>query len=209
MDCTKCGNSNIIIKKEQSGQYLCKDCFIESIEKKVIALSEAMVIVGKHIDEVSKWLSDNKNKAIDGNSWGDWMTGALFGGGIIGMAISKKIHTGKKSTKVIYDGMTADDMAQDIVRQVKKLVDYQCEIQSLVGKEEEKYYYNLVDFIFQYGYKYHMAWMLFTSYYCTNHKVDYNGVRMTLEEMVRKQWIKETLRMDMREKTRKDIEKAL
>lgn len=36
MDCTKCGNSNIIIKKEQSGQYLCKDCFIESIEKKVI-----------------------------------------------------------------------------------------------------------------------------------------------------------------------------
>jgi uncharacterized protein (TIGR00269 family) len=36
MDCTKCGNSNVIIKKEQSGQYLCKDCFIESIEKKVI-----------------------------------------------------------------------------------------------------------------------------------------------------------------------------
>ena len=36
MDCTKCGNSNVIIKKEQSGQYLCKDCFIESNEKKVI-----------------------------------------------------------------------------------------------------------------------------------------------------------------------------
>ena len=181
----------------------------ESIEKKVIALSEAMVIVGKHIDEVSKWLSDNMNKAIDGDSRGDWMTGALFGGGIIGMAISKKIRTGKKSTKIIYDGMTADDMAQDIVRQVKKLVDYQCEIQSLVGKEEEKYYYNLVDFVFQYGYKYHMAWMLFTSYYCTNHKVEYNGIRMTLEEMVRKQWIKETLRMDMREETKKSIEKHI
>ena len=36
MECTKCGNPQIIIKKEQSGQYLCKDCFIESIEKIVI-----------------------------------------------------------------------------------------------------------------------------------------------------------------------------
>ena len=26
MDCTKCGNPNVIIKEEQSGQYLCKDC---------------------------------------------------------------------------------------------------------------------------------------------------------------------------------------
>lgn len=33
----------------------------ESIEKKVIALSEAMVIVGKHIDEVSKWLYSSVN----------------------------------------------------------------------------------------------------------------------------------------------------
>ena len=179
------------------------------IEKRVNALSDSMVNVGKHIDEVVKWLDDNKRKAIDGNSWRDWMTGALFGGGLIGMAISRKIRTGKKSTKIIYNGMTADDMAQDIINQVTKLVDYQSEIQSLVGKEEENYYYNLVDFVFQYGYKYHMAWMLFTSYYCTNHKVEYNGVRMTLEEMVRMQWIKEILRMDMREKTRKDIEKAL
>jgi uncharacterized protein (TIGR00269 family) len=35
MQCTKCGNPKVIIKKEQSGQILCKDCFIESIEKKV------------------------------------------------------------------------------------------------------------------------------------------------------------------------------
>ena len=179
------------------------------IEKRVNALSDAMVNVGKHVDEVTKWLSNNMNKAMDGNSWGDWMTGALFGGGLIGMAISKKIRTGKKSTKVIYNGMTADDMAQDIIHQVTKLVDYQCEIQSLVGKEEENYYFNLVDYVFQCGYKYHMAWMLFTSYYSTNHKVEYNGVKMSLEEMVRKQWVKETLRMDMREGTRKSIEKNL
>lgn len=137
------------------------------------------------------------------------MTGALFGGGLIGMAISRKIRTGKKSTKVIYNGMTADDMAQDIVNQVTKLVDYQSEIQSLVGKEEENYYYNLVDFVVQYACKYHMAWMFFTSYYCTNHKVEYNGVRMTLEEMVRKQWVKEIKRLDMRESTKKDIDKNL
>lgn len=179
------------------------------IEKRVNALSDSMVNVGKYIDEVVKWLDENKRKAIDGNSWGDWMTGALFGGGLIGMAISKKIRTGKKSSKVIYNGMTADDMAQDIVNQVTKLVDYQCEIQSLVGKEEENYYYNLVDFIVQYACKYHMAWMFFTSYYCTNHKVEYNGVRMTLEEMVRKQWVKEIKRLDMRESTKKDIDKNL
>ena len=34
--CSKCGNPNVIIKKKQSGQSLCQDCFIESIEKKVI-----------------------------------------------------------------------------------------------------------------------------------------------------------------------------
>lgn len=36
MQCSKCGNSQVIIKKQQSGQYLCKDCFIESIEKKLL-----------------------------------------------------------------------------------------------------------------------------------------------------------------------------
>ena len=51
--------------------------------------------------------------------------------------------------------------------------------------------------------------MFFTSYYCTNHKVEYNGVRMTLEEMVRKQWVKEIKRLDMRESTKKDIDKNL
>ena len=94
--------------------------------------------------------------------------------------------------------MTADDMGRDILNQVKKLVDYQCEIQNLVGKGEEGYYYNLVDFVFHYGAKYHAAWLSFASFYVTNHKVDYNGDRMTLEEMIRKQWYKEMLRMDMR-----------
>ena len=36
MKCSKCGNPKVIYKREQSGQILCKDCFIESIEKKAI-----------------------------------------------------------------------------------------------------------------------------------------------------------------------------
>ena len=36
MKCSQCGNPKVIYKREQSGQLLCKDCFIESIEKKAI-----------------------------------------------------------------------------------------------------------------------------------------------------------------------------
>ena len=179
------------------------------IEKRVEALENSMENVGKYIDEVTKWLSDHMNKAIDGTSWGDYLTGALFGGGLIGMAISRKIRTSKKNTQELYNGMTADDMGRDIVNQVRKMVDYQCEIQKLVGKGEEGYYYNLVDFVFHYGAKYHAAWLSFASFYVTNHKVDYNGDRMTLEDMIRKQWYQEMLRMDMRDETRNTIEKAL
>ena len=179
------------------------------IETRVKALSDQMIAVGNHIDETVKWLCDNMSKRIDGNSFGDWMTGALFGGGIIGMTISRKIRTGKKSTKVIYNGMTADDMGHDIVNQVTKLVDYQREVQQLVGKEEEGYYYGYVNFIFQYWYKYHMAWMTFTSYYCTNHKVEYDGRKMTLEEMIRRQCLKQIRRLDLNDDTRAAVEKNL
>ena len=57
--------------------------------------------------------------------------------------------------------MTADDMGQDIVNQVTKLVDYQSEVQKLVGKRK-KVTTTATNFIFQYWYKYHMAWMTFT-----------------------------------------------
>ena len=179
------------------------------VETRFKALTDQMVAVGNHIDATVKWLSENMNKRIDGNSFGDWMTGALFGGGIIGMAISKKIRTVKKSTKIIYNGMTADDMGQDIVNQVTKLVDYQSEVQKLVGKEEEGYYYGHVNFIFEYWYKYYMAWMVFTSYYCTNHKVEYDGRKMPLEEMIRRQSLKQMGRLDLNDVTRAAIEKNL
>lgn len=34
--CDRCGNPNIIIKRKQSGQMLCRDCFIESTQNKVL-----------------------------------------------------------------------------------------------------------------------------------------------------------------------------
>ena len=60
MDCTKCGNPNVIIKKEQSGQYLCKDCFIESIEKKVIKTIRKEKLLDKG-DKVLVALSGGKD----------------------------------------------------------------------------------------------------------------------------------------------------
>ncbi len=60
MDCTKCGNPHVIIKREQSGQYLCKDCFIESIEKKVIKTIRKEKLLDKG-DKVLVALSGGKD----------------------------------------------------------------------------------------------------------------------------------------------------
>jgi len=60
MDCSKCGNPKVIIKKEQSGQYLCRDCFIESIEKKVIKTIKKEKLLDKG-DKVLVALSGGKD----------------------------------------------------------------------------------------------------------------------------------------------------
>ena len=60
MQCSKCGNSQVIIKKQQSGQYLCKDCFIESIEKKVIKTVKKEKLLDKG-DKVLVALSGGKD----------------------------------------------------------------------------------------------------------------------------------------------------
>ena len=60
MDCTKCGNPQVIAKREYSGQYLCKDCFIESIEKKVIKTVKKEKLLDKG-DKVLVALSGGKD----------------------------------------------------------------------------------------------------------------------------------------------------
>ena len=178
------------------------------IEKRIQELCDSMSTVKEHIEEVTKWLNDNMKKAPNGTSFGDVITTSLFGGGLIGMAINRKIRSGKKSTKIIYDGMTADDMGQDIVIQLTKLVDCQSEIQNLVGKDEE-YYFRYVNSIFQLWYKYYLAWLMFTSYYSMSHKTEFDGQRMTLEKMVRIQCFRQFQRLDLDDKTRKAVDKEL
>ena len=60
MKCSKCGNPKVIIKREQSGQLLCKDCFIESIEKKVIKTVRKEKLLDKG-DKVLVALSGGKD----------------------------------------------------------------------------------------------------------------------------------------------------
>lgn len=58
--CTKCACENIIIRQKQSGQALCKDCFIESIEKKVIKTIKKEKLINKG-DKILLALSGGKD----------------------------------------------------------------------------------------------------------------------------------------------------
>ena len=60
MQCSKCGNPKVIYKREQSGQILSKDCFIESIEKKVIQTVKKEKLLDKG-DKVLVALSGGKD----------------------------------------------------------------------------------------------------------------------------------------------------
>lgn len=60
MKCSKCGNPKVIIKKDQSGQLLCKNCFIESIEKKAIKTIRKEKLLNKG-DKVLVALSGGKD----------------------------------------------------------------------------------------------------------------------------------------------------
>jgi len=60
MQCSKCGNPKVIYKRRQSGQILCKDCFIESIEKKAIQTIKKEKLLDKG-DKVLVALSGGKD----------------------------------------------------------------------------------------------------------------------------------------------------
>ncbi|MFY9639186.1 MAG: TIGR00269 family protein [Methanobacterium sp.] len=61
--CDKCGNPNLIIKKKQSGQKLCKDCFIESIQNKVLKDIRKYKLIEKG-DKVILGLSGGKDSVM-------------------------------------------------------------------------------------------------------------------------------------------------
>ena len=59
-NCTKCGNPKIVIRRKQSGQALCQDCFVESIQKKVIKTIKKEKLLEKG-DKVLVALSGGKD----------------------------------------------------------------------------------------------------------------------------------------------------
>ena len=61
--CDKCGNPNLIIKKKQSGQKLCKDCFIKSIQNKVLKDIRKYKLIEKG-DKVLLGLSGGKDSVM-------------------------------------------------------------------------------------------------------------------------------------------------
>ncbi len=61
--CDKCGNPNIIIIKKQSGQKLCKECFIESIQNKVLKDIRKYKLLEKG-DKVLLGLSGGKDSVM-------------------------------------------------------------------------------------------------------------------------------------------------
>ncbi len=61
--CDKCGNTNLIIKRKQSGQKLCSDCFIESTQNKVLKDIRKYKLVEKG-DKVLLGLSGGKDSVM-------------------------------------------------------------------------------------------------------------------------------------------------
>ncbi|MDR0912877.1 MAG: TIGR00269 family protein [Methanobrevibacter sp.] len=58
--CSKCGNHQVIIHRKQSGQYLCNDCFIEDIQKKVFKTIRKEKLIEKG-DKILVALSGGKD----------------------------------------------------------------------------------------------------------------------------------------------------
>lgn len=61
--CTKCGNPKVVISRKQSGQFLCSDCFIESINKKVQQTIRRENLIQKG-DKVMVALSGGKDSVV-------------------------------------------------------------------------------------------------------------------------------------------------
>ena len=61
--CDKCGNTHVIIKREHSGQLLCRDCFIQSTQQKVLSDIRKQKLIEKG-DKVLVALSGGKDSVM-------------------------------------------------------------------------------------------------------------------------------------------------
>ena len=62
-NCHKCGNPQIIINRKQSGQMLCQECFVESIQEKVLKDIRKQKLIKKG-DKVLVALSGGKDSVM-------------------------------------------------------------------------------------------------------------------------------------------------
>jgi ribosomal protein S14 len=58
--CDKCGNAQVIIKRKHSGQKLCRNCFIQSTQQKVLRDIRKQKLIDKD-DKVLIALSGGKD----------------------------------------------------------------------------------------------------------------------------------------------------
>lgn len=61
--CTKCGNPHVIIQRKHSGQSLCRECFIKSIDEKVLKFVRKYKLINKG-DKVLMALSGGKDSVV-------------------------------------------------------------------------------------------------------------------------------------------------
>ncbi len=61
--CSKCGNQQIIIRRKHSGQSLCRECFIESVNQKVLRDTRRYKLIEKG-DKVLMALSGGKDSVV-------------------------------------------------------------------------------------------------------------------------------------------------
>jgi uncharacterized protein (TIGR00269 family) len=61
--CDKCGNTQVIIKRKHSGQLLCRDCFIESTQQKVLSDIRKQKLIEKG-DKILIALSGGKDSVM-------------------------------------------------------------------------------------------------------------------------------------------------
>ncbi|HTX60672.1 MAG TPA: tRNA 2-thiocytidine biosynthesis TtcA family protein, partial [Methanobacterium sp.] len=61
--CTKCGDQPVIIRRKHSGQNLCRTCFIESVDEKVLKTIRRHQLIDKG-DKVLMALSGGKDSVV-------------------------------------------------------------------------------------------------------------------------------------------------
>ena len=127
--CSKCGNRPIIINRKHSGQNLCRECFIQSIDEKVLKTIRQNKLIDKG-DKVLMALSGGKDSVVALHILNDLqerniidLTAVTINEGISGYR-EEGIKIASQNAKILgvnhrivsfqeYFGLTLDDMMKN------------------------------------------------------------------------------------------------